>query len=151
MTAPAEPRPVESFAGILADWLSAFTVPQELAGEMADACAAGAPWAAGVAGVAARRAGWREPEAVAWGIAAGAVAGALEAARRSLEPAPAGVRAADGPALSLLAADGLIAAAHEALSSLSPDRLAAAMAALEEALGVGGPWRGLSPHWPRPA
>lgn len=146
-----EPRQVEAFGEILADWLSAFTVPQPLAGEMADACAAGAPWPAGVAGVAARRAGWAEPEALAWGIAVGAMAGALEAARRSLAPAAAGGRPAEGPALSLLAADGLVAGAHEALSSLPPDRLSIALGALEEALGNGGPWRGLSPNWPRPA
>ncbi len=151
MSAVAEPRPVEIFAGILAEWLSAFTMPQELAGEMADACADGAPWPAAVAGVAARRAGWAEPEAVAWGIAVGAVAGALEAARRSLEPVPPAGRPAEGPALSLLAADGLVAGAHEALSSLPPERLAVAMAALGEVVGDGGPWRGLAPGGSRPA
>jgi hypothetical protein len=35
---PGSPAAVESFAESLAEWLSSFTVPQELAAEMADAC-----------------------------------------------------------------------------------------------------------------
>lgn len=146
----APPAAVDVFAEALADWLTSFTVPQELAADMASACSAGAPWAAAIAGTSVRRAGWDEREALAWGIAIGAVAGALEAARRSLT-AGDGARAADGPALPLLAADGLIAAAHEALSSLGPERLAAGMQALAGTFGDGGPWKHLSPDWPRPA
>jgi hypothetical protein len=147
---PGSPAAVESFAESLAEWLSSFTVPQELAAEMADACAAGAPWAAALAGTSVRRAGWDEREALAWGIAIGALAGALEAARRSLA-AQAGTRAADGPALPLLAADGLIAAAHEALASLDPERLEVAMSALAGAFADGGPWRRIDASRPRPA
>lgn len=147
---PGSPAAVESFAESLAEWLSSFTVPQELAAEMADACAAGAPWAAALAGTSVRRAGWDEREALAWGIAIGALAGALEAARRSLA-AENGARAADGPAVPLLAADGLIAAAHEALASLDPERLAVAMHALAGAFADGGPWRRIDAAWPRPA
>lgn len=147
---PGSPAAVESFAESLAEWLSSFTVPQELAAEMADACAAGAPWAAALAGTSVRRAGWDEHEALAWGIAIGALAGALEAARRSLA-AENGTRAADGPALPLLAADGLLAAAHEALASLDPERLGVAMGALAGAFADGGPWRRVGPTWPRPA
>jgi hypothetical protein len=147
---PGSPAAVESFAEWLAEWLSSFTVPQELAAEMADACAAGAPWAAALAGTSVRRAGWDEHEALAWGIAIGALAGALEAARRSLA-AENETRAADGPALPLLAADGLIAAAHEALASLEPGRLGVAMSALADAFADGGPWRRIEAGWPRPA
>jgi hypothetical protein len=147
---PGSPAAVESFAESLAEWLSSFTVPQELAAEMADACAAGAPWAAALAGTSVRRAGWGEREALAWGIAIGALAGALEAARRSIA-AENGKRAADGPALPLLAADGLIAAAHEALASLDPERLMIAMGALAGAFADGGPWRRVDRAWPRPA
>ena len=147
---PGSPAAVESFAESLAEWLSSFTVPQELAAEMADACAAGAPWAAALAGTSVRRAGWDEREALAWGIAIGALAGALEAARRSLG-AENGTRAADGPALPLLAADGLIAAAHEALAALDPERLGVAMGALAGAFADGGPWRRIDASWPRPA
>jgi hypothetical protein len=159
------PAAVEAFAERLAEWLASFTVPQELAAEMADACSAGAPWAAALAGTSVRRAGWPEQEALAWGIAIGACAGALEAGRRSLEEsAPPGGRpasdtqlasgrVADGPALPLLAADGLIAAAHEAIASLEPGRLLAAMEALAFGFGDGGPWRRLGadepgPGWP---
>ncbi|MDX1660795.1 MAG: hypothetical protein R3326_03300 [Gemmatimonadota bacterium] len=147
--AQARPRPVEILDRALADWLSAFTVPGELAGEMADACAAGAEWPGAVAAVAAREADWEDAHAMAWGIAVGAQAGALEAARRSLET-EAGVnpaerpRPADGPATSLLASDALVAGAHEALSSLSPDRLAEALEMMERVFGGGGPWCGVA-------
>jgi hypothetical protein len=160
----APPAAVDVFAEALAEWLSSFTVPQELAAEMASACSVGAPWAAAIAGTSVRRAGWTEQEALAWGIAIGALAGALEAGRRSLADggmsaasegspcsATASPRAADGPALPLLAADGLIAAAHEALASLDAERLAGALEALGAAFGDGGPWRHLRPDWPRPA
>lgn len=147
---PGSPAAVESFAESLAGWLSSFTVPQELAAEMADACAAGAPWAAALAGTSVRRAGWDESESLAWGIAIGALAGSLEAARRSLA-AENGTRAADGPAVPLLAADGLVAAAHEALASLGPERLRVAMDALAGTFADGGPWRRVGPTWPRPA
>jgi hypothetical protein len=152
----APPAAVDVFAKALADWLSSFTLPQELAGEMASSCSAGAPWAAAIAGTSVRRVGWPEPEALAWGIAIGASAGALEAARRSLEDGksrfgqPSSGRA-DGPALPLLAADGLIAAAHEALASLEPGRLVAGLDALGDTFGDGGPWKHLGPGWPRPA
>jgi hypothetical protein len=146
----APPAAVDVFAEALAEWLTSFTVPQELAAEMASACSAGAPWAAAIAGTSVRRAGWPEQEALAWGIAIGALAGALEAGRRSLA-AENGARAADGPALPLLAADGLIAGAHEAISSLDADRLVGALEALGAAFGDGGPWRHLRPDWPRPA
>jgi hypothetical protein len=146
----APPAAVDVFAEALADWLSSFTVPQELVGEMASSCSAGAPWAAAIAGTSVRRVGWPEPEALAWGIAIGASAGALEAARRSLG-AKNGARTADGPALPLLAADGLIAAAHEALASLQPARLAAGLDSLGDTFGDGGPWKHLGPGWPRPA
>lgn len=169
MTSPrsaAPPAAVDAFAEALASWLSAFTMPQELSAEMASACAVGSPWAAALAGTAVKRVGWPEREALAWGIAIGALAGALEAARRSLETsderenAGSGVaaaadespaRTADGPALPLLASDGLIAGAHEALSSLDPARLALAFEALAGAFGDGGPWRHLDSGWPRPA
>jgi hypothetical protein len=153
----APPAAVDVFAEALADWLTSFTVPQELAGEMASSCSAGAPWAAAIAGTSVRRIGWPEPQALAWGIAIGAAAGALEAARRSLEGGesrfgqPRSTRAADGPALPLLAADGLIAGAHEALASLDPGRLVAGLDALGETFGDGGPWKHLGPGWPRPA
>lgn len=146
----APPAAVDVFAEALAEWLTSFTVPQELAAEMASACSAGAPWAAAIAGTSVRRAGWPEQEALAWGIAIGALSGALEAGRRSLA-AENGARAADGPALPLLAADGLIAGAHEAISSLETERLAGALEALGAAFGNGGPWRHLRPDWPRPA
>lgn len=146
----APPAAVDAFAEALADWLSSFTVPQELAAEMASSCAAGAPWAAAIAGTSVRRAGWPERQALAWGIAIGASAGAFEAARRSLS-AENGARTADGPALPLLAADGLIAAAHEALASLEPERLVAGLDALGGTFGDGGPWKHLGPDWPRPA
>jgi hypothetical protein len=151
----APPAAVDVFAEALAEWLSAFTVPQELAAEMASACSAGAPWAAAIAGTSVRRAGWTEQEALAWGIAIGALAGAMEAGRRSLAADATGAdpasRAADGPALPLLAADGLIAAAHEALSSLEPARLVACLDALADTFRDGGPWKHLDGSWPRPA
>lgn len=148
------PPAVRVFEQALADWLSAFTMPQALAAEMVDACADGAPWAAAIAGVAARRAGWPEPEAMAWGLAVGGLAGALEAARRSLPAGenaaavadategPSGTGAA-GPALPLLAADGLIAATHEAVGSLEPRHARVALTALAETFASGGPWRAL--------
>ncbi|HEY7471429.1 MAG TPA: hypothetical protein VIE68_03690 [Gemmatimonadota bacterium] len=157
------PAAVEAFAERLAEWLASFTVPQELGAAMAEACSAGAPWAAALAGTSVRRAGWPEREALAWGIAVGACAGALEAGRRSLagtaasagrrasEAVPAPGRVAEGPALPLLAADGLIAAAHEAIASLEPERLLAAMEALALGFGDGGPWRRLGADAPRPA
>lgn len=148
----ADPPVVERFAAALADWLASYTVPPELGAEMADACAAGSAWAAAIGGTAVRRTGWTDTEALTWGISVGALAGALEGARKSLlahaPPAPA---RADGPARPLLAADGLVAAAHEALAALAPERLRAAMAALAHAFGGGGAWRGLSSRWPRPA
>jgi hypothetical protein len=162
----APPAAVDTFAEALASWLSAFTMPQELSAEMASACSAGAPWAAALAGTAVKRAGWPEREALAWGIAIGALAGALEAARRSLassdERANAGAgteataegkdaRTADGPALPLLASDGLIAGAHEAISSLDAARIGLAFEALAAAFGDGGPWRYLDRSWPSPA
>ena len=164
----APPAAVDVFADALASWLSAFMMPQELSAEMASVCSAGAPWAAALAGTSVKRAGWPEREALAWGIAIGAVAGALEAARRSLaaceeregDRAEGGAtatlegeppRTADGPALPLLASDGLIAGAHEALSSLDPARLAPAFEALAGAFGDGGPWKHMSARWPRPA
>lgn len=134
MTREETPRAVEALDRALADWLSSFTAPGGLAGEVADACAAGAAWPAAVAAVAAREAGWAGAEAMAWGIAVGAQAGALEAARRSL---------ADG-STALLAADALVAAAHEALASLPPARLLEALDLLEDALGDGGPWLDLA-------
>jgi hypothetical protein len=146
----APPAAVDVFAEALAEWLTSFTVPQELAAEMASACSAGAPWAAAIAGTSVRRVGWPEHEALAWGIAIGALAGALEAGRRSLA-AENGARAADGPALPLLAADGLIAGAHEALSSLEPAHLAACLDALADTFRDGGPWKHLDASWPRPA
>lgn len=151
-----DPRPVEILERALADWLSAYTVAGELAGEMADACAAGAAWPAAVAALAAREAGWNDVEAMAWGIAVGAQAGALEAARRSLE-SEAAVEAAerptpaDGPAAALLASDALVAGAHEALSSLSAERLAEVMEALERAWRGGGPWLAVPESSARPA
>ena len=161
----APPAAVDTFAEALANWLSAFTMPQELSAEMASACSAGAPWAAALAGTSVKRAGWPEREALAWGIAIGALAGALEAARRSLESSEEGEdlgigaatedesrpRTAEGPALPLLASDGLIAGAHEALSSLDATRLGLAFEALAEAFGDGGPWKHLDSGWPRPA
>lgn len=164
----APPAAVDVFAEALAEWLTSFTVPQELAAEMASVCSAGAPWAAALAGTSVKRAGWPEREALAWGIAIGALAGALEAARRSLaaseepeiDPVASGAettakgkpaRTADGPALPLLASDGLIAGAHEALSSLDPARLGRAFEALADGFGDGGPWRYIDSGWPRPA
>ncbi|HUP00048.1 MAG TPA: hypothetical protein VM737_00760 [Gemmatimonadota bacterium] len=158
MTEP--PEVVERFAAALAEWLASFTVPAELAAEMADACADGPPWVAAIAGMSVRRAGWPDQEALAWGISVGALAGAIEAARASLvgeagaeataaaqssarAAAHATPRTADGPARALLAADGLVAAAHEALSGLAPVRSRAALDALAGAFGNGGPWRDL--------
>jgi hypothetical protein len=145
------PPAVRVFDEALADWLASFTMPEALAGEMADACAEGAPWAAAAAGVAARRAGWLDAEALAWGLCVGGLAGALEAAGRSLAGAPpAGASRAAGPALPLLAADGLVAAAHETLGSLEPGRVTEALAALGREFGDGGPWRALAEGGSRP-
>ncbi len=142
------PAAVRVFEGALADWLSSFTAPEALAGEMADVCGEGAAWAAAIAGVSARRVGWGDPEAMAWGLCVGGLAAALEAARRSLA-APGGAAGADTPparaaALPLLASDGLVAAAHEALGSLDPARARDALAALAGGFGDGGPWRRLA-------
>lgn len=160
------PEAVGGFSGILADWLGSFTMPAPLGAEMADALGEGSDWVGAIASRAVRRAGWPDTESVAWGICVAALAGAFEAARRSLDGA-AGSRdpgaTADGPARSLLAADGLIAAAHETLASLGADRLLTAIQALEEEFGDGGPWRHLAaaasmgdvraggppPAWPR--
>lgn len=156
MTA-ARPAAVERLAEALADWLASFTVPAALGAEMAEACAAGSEWVAAIGASAVRRAGWTDAEALAWGIAAGGLAGALEAGRASLAQESAdsrsreAVAAADGPARVLLAADGLIAAAHEALGALAPDRLQAALRAVSGEFGDGGPWRRLSVVLPRPA
>lgn len=145
--ANGEPEAVRSFAGILADWLASFTMPAPLGAEMADALEAGSDWVGAIASTAVRRAGWPDAESVAWGICVAAISGAFEAARRSLD-GPTGRRdpgaTADGPARALLAADGLIAAAHETLAALEEERLLEAIAALEEEFGDGGPWRGLA-------
>jgi hypothetical protein len=148
------PRPaaVRTFEQALADWLASFTAPESLAAEMADACASGAAWAAAIAGVAVRRVDWPDAEAIAWGLCVGGCAGALEAARRSLDMASApGAPAASGPARPLLASDGLIAAAHETLGSLPPDGARAALAALAREFGDGGPWRSLTATGSQPA
>ena len=155
MTGPVtEPlEVVERFADALAEWLSSFTVPEALGAGMAEACADGPPWAAAIAGTAVRRAGWTDPQALAWGICAGALAGALEAARASLGEAErhSALRTADGPARSLLAADGLVAAAHEVVSTLPPERLESALEAISATFGNGGPWRLLPAGEPAPA
>jgi hypothetical protein len=111
---------------------------------MADALEAGSAWVGAIGAGAVRRAGWPDAESVAWGIAVSALAAAHRAAALSLEGETEGREpgsGAVGPAKALLAADGLIAAAHETLASLSPERLAAAFAALERVYGDGGPWR----------
>ncbi len=141
---PGDPETVERFAGILADWLASYTIAAPLGAEMADALEAGSAWVGAIGAGAVRRAGWPEAESVAWGISVSALAAAHEAAIRSLEE---GTEArdpgsgAEGPALALLAADGLIAAAHETLASLSPERLAVVFAAIGRVYGDGGPWR----------
>lgn len=163
---PGGPEAVERFAGILADWLASYTIAAALAAEMADALEAGSAWVGAIGAGAVRRAGWPDAESVAWGIAVSALAAAHQAAALSLEgeaEAREPGSGALGPARALLAADGLIAAAHETLAALAPDRLAAAFAALERMYGDGGPWRllpaeatagrgamgGRSPAWPR--
>jgi hypothetical protein len=155
---PEHLEAVERFAGILADWLASYTIAAPLAAEMADALEAGSAWAGAIGAGAVRRAGWPDAESVAWGIAVSALAAAHVAAIQSLDGETEGRdpgSGADGPARALLAADGLIAAAHETLASLSPERLAAAFAALERTYGDGGPWRLLPaagpgfPAWPR--
>ncbi len=142
-----KPEPVASFAAILADWLASFTMPAPLGAEMADALEAGSDWVGAIASTSVRRAGWPDAESVAWGICVAALSGAFDAARRSLDGA-AGRRdpgaTADGPARALLAADGLIAAAHETLAALGEERLLTAIDALDEEFGDGGPWIGLA-------
>lgn len=146
------PAAVYAFDGALADWLASFIVPEALGEEMARAVEAGGAWVAAVAGTSVKRSGWSDSEALAWGICMGACAGSMEATRASLgEGGERGDVAADGPARRLLAADGLIAAAHEALSSLSSERLVEAMEALGTTFADGGPWRVLSDEGPRPA
>lgn len=141
---PDDPREVERFDGILADWLASYTIAAPLAAEMADALGAGSAWVGAIGAGAVRRAGWPDTESVAWGISVSALAAAHEAAARSLEgaaePRDPGT-GAEGPARALLAADGLIAAAHETLASLSPGRLAVAFDALGSVYGDGGSWR----------
>lgn len=154
----AAPETVERFAGLVADWLASYTTAAPLAAEMADALEAGSAWAGAVGAGAVRRVGWPDTESVAWGIGVSALAAAHQAAFVSLgglgKPREPGSGAA-GPARALLAADGLIAAAHETLASLSSQRLAAAFNALGTVYGDGGPWRLLpapgprSPAWPR--
>lgn len=157
---PGHPEAVERFAGILADWLASHTIAAPLAAEMADAMEAGSAWVGAIGAGAVRRAGWPDTESVAWGIAVSALAAAHVAALRSLDgelPTRDPGSGADGPARALLASDGLVAAAHETLASVSPGRLATAFAALEEAYEDGGPWRFLPadaaapafPGWPR--
>jgi hypothetical protein len=144
----ARPPEVDSFAVALSEWLASFTMPESLAGEMADVCSGGAPWPAAIGGTAARRSGWGDAEALIWGIAIGALAGGLEGVSASLASSVDVGRtpgtAVDGAAGTLLAADGLVAAAHEALGSLGPDRLEIVMSALAEQFGDGGPWGRLS-------
>lgn len=140
------PEAVERFAGILADWLASYTIAAPLAAEMADALEAGSAWVGAIGAGAVRRAGWPDAESVAWGIAVSALAAAHQAAGLSLEGETEGRESgsgAAGPARALLAADGLIAAAHETLAALGPERLVAAFAALEQVYGDGGPWRRL--------
>lgn len=144
----ARPPEVDSFAVALSEWLASFTMPESLAGEMADVCSGGAPWPAAIGGTAARRSGWGDAEALIWGIAIGGLAGGLEGVSASLASSVDVGRtpgtAVDGAAGTLLAADGLVAAAHEALGSLGPDRLEIVMSALAEEFGDGGPWGRLS-------
>ncbi len=140
----ARPPEVDSFAVALSEWLTSFTMPESLAGEMANVCSGGAPWPAAIGGSAVRRSGWGDAESLVWGIAVGGLAGGLEGASTSLGTGVDVGRtpgtAVDGAAGTLLAADGLVAAAHEALGSLSPDRLEIVMSALDEEFGDGGPW-----------
>lgn len=137
------PATVEFFAQALADWLSSFTLPTSLVRESVDACIQGSAWVGAVAGSAARAAEWDDPESVSWGIAVGAQAGALAAARRSIAIG-AGVSrlagASSESADALLAADHLVAASHEALSTLAPGRLEIATRAMRSAFRDGGPW-----------
>jgi hypothetical protein len=138
------PEAIERFAGILADWLASYMIAAPLGAEMADAMEAGSAWVGAIGAGAVRRVGWPDAESVAWGISVSALVAAHVAAIRSLDGE---IQSRDpgsgalGPACALLAADGLIAAAHETLASLSPERLAAAFAALEHAYGDGGPWK----------
>ncbi len=140
----SRPPEVDSFAVALSEWLASFTMPESLAGEMANVCSGGAPWPAAIGGSAARRSGWGDAESLVWGIAVGGLAGGLEGASASLVSGVDVGRtpgtAVDGAAGTLLAADGLVAAAHEALGSLGPDRLKIVMSALDQEFGDGGPW-----------
>jgi hypothetical protein len=143
----ARPPEVDSFAVALSEWLASFTMPESLAGEMANVCSGGAPWPAAIGGTAARRSGWGDSESLVWGIAVGGLAGGLEGASTSIASGVDMARtpgtAVDGAAGTLLAADGLVAAAHEALGSLGPDRLEIVMDALDQEFGDGGPWERL--------
>lgn len=147
--AGGRPDEVERLDEALVEWLGSFIVPEALGAEMASACAAGAAWAAAIGAGAVRRAGWPDAEALAWGVTVGGLAGALEAGRRSLAASEPGGRGSEGhPAHALLASDGLVAAAHEALSTITPERLGTALETLAEEFGDGGPWRRLSGAWP---
>lgn len=144
------PSAVRALDAALADWLGSFTAHGDLIGAMADACAAGGAWVGAIGATAVRRTGWADPAAMAWGIAMGALAGAVEAARDSLANLSGGeVRGADGPARKLLAADGLVAAAHEALASLDPERHVSALEAIDSAMGSGAPWDAVAKGGPR--
>ncbi len=142
------PPEVDWFAVALSEWLASFTMPELLAAEMADACSGSAPWPAAIGGSAVRRSGWGDSEALVWGIAIGGLAGSLNGVSASLASGVAEGRtpgtAVDGAAGTLLAADALVAAAHEALGSLGPDRLEIVMSALAQEFGDGGPWLRLS-------
>jgi hypothetical protein len=132
----------------LSEWLASFTMPESLAAEMANVCSGGAPWPAAIGGTAVRRSGWGDAEALVWGVAVGGLAGGLEGASASLASGVDVDRtpgtAVDGAAGTLLAADGLVAAAHEALGSLGADRFEIVMSALAQEFGDGGPWVRLS-------
>ena len=142
------PPEVDSFAVALSEWLASFTMPESLAAEMANVCSGGAPWPAAIGGTAVRRSGWGDAEALVWGVAVGGLAGGLAGASASLASGVDAGRtpgtAVDGAAGTLLAADGLVAAAHEALGSLGADRLEIVMGALAQEFGDGGPWVKLS-------
>jgi hypothetical protein len=142
----ARPPEVDSFAVALSEWLASFTMPESLAGEMADVCSGGAPWPAAIGGTAARRSGWGDAEALIWGIAVGGLAGGLEGVSASFASSVDVGRtpgtAVDGAAGTLLAADGLVAAAHEALGSLGPDRLEIAARTDPQ-----GPWTDYANAW----
>ena len=142
------PPEVDWFAVALSEWLASFAMPESLTAEMADACSGGAPWPAAIGGTAVRRSGWGDTEALVWGVAIGGLAGGLDGVSASLASGVAVGRtpgtAVDGAAGTLLAADALVAAAHEALGSLGPGRLEIVMSALTQEFGDGGPWVRLS-------